>query len=612
MALSDSDREHLHRCVELAGQALDTGDEPFGSVLVDGAGQVRFADHNRVSGGDHTRHPEFAIAKWAVENLSTADRAAATVYTSGEHCPMCAAAHAWVGLGRIVYAASSAQLSGWLAEWGAPAPPVTPLPIGDVAPGVPVDGPVPEFTDTMKALYAAKFQPDAEPPREDAEPPREDAPAPGSPPEWVSHAIWWHLYPLGFVGAFPADPAPTPGEHRLRRIVDWLDHAITLGASGIALGPIFASRTHGYDTTDHFHIDPRLGDDADFDLLVGEAHRRGLRVLLDGVFNHVGTDFPRYREALDGGPDSPASAWFRRGRKGFGNFEGHGDLIALDHRNPAVADYTVEVMSHWLARGADGWRLDAAYAVPERFWSEVLPRVRQAHPDAWFVGEVIHGDYAQWVSAGFDSVTQYELWKAVWSSLNDGNFHELDWALKRHNAFVEQFAPLTFVGNHDVTRIASRMTDPRHVGHALVLLFTLGGVPSVYAGDELGLRGVKEDRAGGDDAVRPEFSAPDEVDNDVFRLHQHLIGLRRRHPWLHRAVTSPVTLDNRHYVYETRNGDDALIVALNIDAEEPLKLALRDAGRARGRVISGSGAPPPEERDQVTVPPNGWVVIAPS
>ena len=171
-------------------------------------------------------------------------------------------------------------------------------------------------------------------------------------PAWIQHAIWWQVYPLGFVGAYPADEAPTVDEHRLRRIIDWLDHAIELGASGIALGPLFASRTHGYDTTDHYRIDPRLGDDTDFDRLVDEAHRRGLRVLLDGVFNHVGTDFARYRDAIGGGPDHPASAWFRRRGNDFDTFEGHGELIALNHDNPEVVAYVADVMTHWLGRGS--------------------------------------------------------------------------------------------------------------------------------------------------------------------------------------------------------------------------------------------------------------------
>ncbi len=433
-------------------------------------------------------------------------------------------------------------------------------------------------------------------------------------PDWVRHAIWWQVYPLGFVGAFPAAEPPGPGQHRLARLVDWLDHAIDLGASGIALGPVFASRTHGYDTSDHYRIDPRLGDDADFDRLVDEAHQRGLRILLDGVFNHVGTDFPRYRAAVDH-QDPGAVSWFR-GRPGrFHTFEGHAELIALNHRNPAVVDYTVEVMSHWLGRGADGWRLDAAYAVPESFWAQVIPRVRAGHPDAWFLAEVIHGDYSAFVAgSGADSVTQYELWKAVWSSLNDGNFHELDWALQRHNTFQDTFAPLTFVGNHDVTRIASKLERPEHLGHALVLLFTTGGVPSIYAGDELGYLGIKEDRAGGDDAVRPEFAAPStditEAGGDILTLHRHLIGLRRRHPWLHEARTSALRLENRCYVYEARHGDEALIVALNLQ-DTAAALPVAELTGRPAEVLAGAGAPPREVVGDTVIAPQGWLILSP-
>ncbi|WIM89007.1 alpha-amylase family protein [Candidatus Mycobacterium wuenschmannii] len=426
---------------------------------------------------------------------------------------------------------------------------------------------------------------------------------------WVEHVVWWHVYPLGFVGAFPSDAPPGPGEHRLRRVAEWLDHAIALGASGVALGPIFASRTHGYDTSDHYRIDPRLGDDADFDYLISEARRRGLRVLLDGVFNHVGTDFVKYREAPN---DAAAAGWFR-GRAGrFHTFEGHEGLLTLNHDNPDVVSHTVDVMNHWLARGADGWRLDAAYAVPQQFWTSVLPKVRETHPDAWFVGELIHGDYAAVVrETGFDSATQYELWKAIWSGLNDGNFFELDHALQRHNDFRETFAPLTFIGNHDVTRIASQIERPEHLAHALVVLMTVGGVPSIYAGDEFGYRGVKEERFGGDDAVRPEFGSPparlDERGAQIWSLHQYLVGLRRRHPWLYGASTSAVRLDNKQYVYESRNGDSALVVALNID-DKPLRVRLESA---RAEVISGSGAPPPEVAETVTVEPHGWRILRP-
>lgn len=158
--INDIDLGHLRRCVELAREALEDGDEPFGSVLVDAAGEVRLEDRNRVKGGDHTRHPELEIARWAARHLTPEERAEATVYTSGEHCPMCAAAHAWVGLGRIVYATSSAQLSGWLAEWGVAPGPVAPLPIDAVAPGVPVAGPVdelvPEVRELQRRLHAGE------------------------------------------------------------------------------------------------------------------------------------------------------------------------------------------------------------------------------------------------------------------------------------------------------------------------------------------------------------------------------------------------------------------------------------------------------------------------
>ncbi len=157
--ISDVDRKHLRRCVELAAKALAAGDEPFGSVLVSGNGEVLFEDHNHVAGGDHTQHPEFAIARWAAENLAPGERAAATVYTSGEHCPMCAAAHGWVGLGRIVYACSSKQLTAWLAELNVPASRVRPLPIGEVITGTAVDGPVEEFADEVRSLHAGFHRP---------------------------------------------------------------------------------------------------------------------------------------------------------------------------------------------------------------------------------------------------------------------------------------------------------------------------------------------------------------------------------------------------------------------------------------------------------------------
>ncbi len=156
--IDDRDRAHLRRCVQLAADGLEAGDEPFGSVLVAAGGTALFEDRNRVAGRDETRHPEFEIARWAATHMTPAERAAATVYTSGEHCPMCAAAHGWVGLGRIVYASSTAQLTGWRAELGAPASPVRPLAIREIVPGVAVEGPDPELAEQVRELHRRHAQ----------------------------------------------------------------------------------------------------------------------------------------------------------------------------------------------------------------------------------------------------------------------------------------------------------------------------------------------------------------------------------------------------------------------------------------------------------------------
>jgi glycosidase len=437
--------------------------------------------------------------------------------------------------------------------------------------------------------------------------------------DFIEHAVWWQIYPLGFVGAEREAAACTNVQHRLGRIGDWLDYAVDLGVSGLLLAPIFSSSTHGYDTTDHFQIDRRLGDQADFDALVKAMRGRGLRLILDGVFNHVGTEFPLFQRAIAGGPRAEEGAWFRltwpqggkAGEPDYATFEGHRQLVTLNHAEPAVVDYVTNVMSHWLDRGADGWRLDAAYAVPRTFWREVLPRVRAKHPDAYVFGEVIHGDYAAFVhETGVDAVTQYELWKAVWSSLNAGNFFELAWALKRHNAFLDAFVPQTFVGNHDVTRLASQLTDARHLPHALVVLMTSGGTPSIYYGDEQAFRGIKENRAGGDDAIRPVFPAtPADLAPfgwPIYRLHQELIGVRRKHPWLHRAQCRVIEIRNTDLLFEAFADDRKLWVALNIADADVTRTISAKADKLAGTAVAvqKSGS------TEIALPPHGWGIFA--
>ena len=288
-------------------------------------------------------------------------------------------------------------------------------------------------------------------------------------------------------------------------------------------------------------------------------------------------------------------------------FEGHDTLVTLNHGSPVVRDHVRDVMLHWLRRGIDGWRLDAAYAVPPEFWAAVLPAVRDEFPEAWFVGEMIHGDYVDYVeTSGLDSVTNYELWKAIWSSVDTHNFHELAWTLGRHATFVGHFLPLTFLGNHDVTRVASQIGDPRHWSHAIALLGFLPGVPSIYYGDEFGLEAVKEDRPSGDDAVRPpmptERGLLHNLHPDVERSYRRAIGLRRRHPWLVDARIDLVEVEEARVVVRARarHGEDSLNLALNL-TDDPMPLP------AGSRVLASVQEAEPAT-DHPVVAPHGWAV----
>ena len=386
----------------------------------------------------------------------------------------------------------------------------------------------------------------------------------------LDDAIWWHVYPLGALGAPIHERKGSESGHRLRRLDAWLDYAIELGCSGLLLGPIFDSVSHGYDTLDHFAIDPRLGDADDFDHLVAECRARGLNILLDGVFNHVAASHPDAARLSRRGEDGAIRSW-----------EGHGGLTALDHSNSEVADLVAEVMLHWLRRGIAGWRLDVAYEVPPEFWREVTGRVRREFPGVLFLGEMIHGDYSGFVEAsGLDTVTQYELWKGTWSSIKDRNFWELAWALDRHAGMCRGFVPQTFIGNHDVTRIASQI-GPAKAALALAVLMTVGGVPSIYYGDEQGYVGVKQERFGGDDDVRPKFpDSPAELSTlgePTYRLHQALIALRRRNPWLLDARTEAVKLENKHFVYRSTSADAQHSLTVDLNIEQSPTFTIRNA-----------------------------------
>jgi glycosidase len=392
--------------------------------------------------------------------------------------------------------------------------------------------------------------------------------------DWVASVIWWHCYPLRFVGGeFRADElAEGHVEHRLGRLVAWLDYVLELGADGLMLAPLFASTSHGYDTLDYFRIDPRLGALDDFDALVREAHDRGMRVCLDGVFNHVSQDHEIVRRALRDGPESEAGQWVTWDSGYTIGFEGNLDLVELNFAHPPVVDYIVEVMTFWLDRGVDGWRLDAAFAAGGAAWRPILERVKAAHPEAWIVAELIKGGYPEFVAeSGVDSVTQYELWKASWSALNDQNLHELDWTLKRHAEFSASFRCQTFLGNHDQSRIASLLQDSRNLPLAVAILMLVPGVPTIYAGDEQAFTGLKLDQPRGDDPVRPPFpESPDQLlpfGAATLAVYKDLVRVRRDHPWLVDAQLSTADVTDTTMTIHLRSGDGHLTLTLNVGDE---------------------------------------------
>lgn len=408
---------------------------------------------------------------------------------------------------------------------------------------------------------------------------------------YPSTTVFWQVFPLGALGAPATNPDVdtahwTPDEKHqpgrpLSDLVDYLDYAIELGTNAILLGPTFQSFSHGYDTIDHFTVDTRIGTNDDLRTLIDAAHDKGMAIVLDGVFNHVGSDHPLFVQALHDGPGGQYADYFNIDFSGdkptYACFEGQTGLPTLNHAHPVVKDYIVRIMNHWLDAGIDGWRLDAAYAMSPQIWQDIVPRVKRQHPHAWLMGEVIHGDYDQLVGdSKWDSITQYELWKAIWSSLNDGNFYELEWNLKRHLEFSDKATMQTFIGNHDVTRIASQLDNIADVGLAVAILMTVPGIPSIYYGDEVGFTGIKEERLGGDDAIRQPLPPVDTLrhGNTAARFwhwYSSLVSMRRQHSWMFDATIKVEHLDNTLLIYRVMHGDNQVVVALNAN-DKPVAL----------------------------------------
>ena len=391
---------------------------------------------------------------------------------------------------------------------------------------------------------------------------------------WYDDAVFYQLYPLGACGA----PWVNDGvrESRILKLIDWIPHIRALGCGAVYLNPVFESDAHGYDTRDYRVLDCRLGTNADLRAVVDAFHAAGLRVVLDGVFNHVGRGFWAFRDVQERRWDSPYRDWFNLSFDGNSNYndgfwyegwEGHYELVKLNLRNPAVADYILDTVKFWAGEfGIDGLRLDVAYCLDLDFLARLRGFCDSLRPDFFLVGETLHGDYNRWL-ASLHSVTNYECYKGLYSSLNDLNLFEIGHSIKRQSgsepwALYRGRKLFNFLDNHDVTRIASILRDKRELPVAYGLLMAMPGIPCVYYGSEWGLEGEKRD---GDASLRPALEGPER--SELTELVAALIAARNKSRALREGGYAEVLLTNRQYIFQREAGGERVLCAFNADSE---------------------------------------------
>jgi cyclomaltodextrinase len=397
---------------------------------------------------------------------------------------------------------------------------------------------------------------------------------------WARDAIFYHIYPLGLCGAPRRNDFATPPEPRLAQISGWIEHLCALGVNALYLGPLFESTAHGYDTADYYWVDRRLGDNATLAELVAALHGHGIRVILDGVFNHVGRDFWAFRDLQQQRERSPYRDWFvgvdfsRRSPYGdrftYAGWHGHYDLVKLNLHHPDVRAHLFGAIREWFQQFAiDGLRLDVADELEPGFLRELASFCHALDPAFWLLGEAIHGDYRRLVNpAALDSATNYECYKGLFSSHNDTNYFEIAYSLNRQ--FGEQGIyrdlPLyAFADNHDVSRVASRLCNPAHLYPLYVLLFTMPGVPSIYYGSEWGLVGLKQ--SGDDWPLRPQLAGPGAIQNmphpDLANTIALLARLRQQSVALRHGAYEQLFVAHEQLAFARHVGDEYVIVMVN-------------------------------------------------
>jgi glycosidase len=365
----------------------------------------------------------------------------------------------------------------------------------------------------------------------------------------------------------------------MAKLYNWTEHLLNLGINAIYFGPLFESVSHGYDTADYYHIDRRLGSKEDFAALFSHLHSKGIKIIVDGVFNHVGRNFWAFRDVLEHKENSRFCSWFKNlnfnGRSPFNDpftyegWENHYNLVKLNLDNCEVEQHLLGAVRMWIEElGIDGIRLDAADCVDLNFQKKLSSFTKQLKSDFFLLGEIIHGDYNLWAnSSTLDSVTNYECYKGLYSSHNDKNYFEIAYALNRQfgeYGIYKQLPLYSFVDNHDVNRLASTLKDKNNLLLTYSLMMTMPGVPSIYYGSEAGIEGIKSN--GSDDQLRPCLDLDNMYNNGGNGLIQgikKLAEIRKNSPALKYGTYRQLLVKSEQFAFEREHNGNRIIAVFN-------------------------------------------------
>ena len=392
---------------------------------------------------------------------------------------------------------------------------------------------------------------------------------------WEKSALFYHIYPLGLCGAPWQNPGGEPVS-RINRIYEWIPHLKKMHVNAIYFSPLWESGTHGYDTHDYTQLDRRLGTNEDLAKLCDTLHANGIRVVLDGVFNHVGRGFFAFQDVLKNGQQSPYCSWFCNlwfgGSNRFGDpfcyesWHGCEELVKLNLRNNDVVNYLERAILGWMDQfHIDGIRFDAADCIDHDFFRRIRHTIKSKNPECWLMGELIHGNYAQYANPDMlDSSTNYECWKGIWSSHNDKNYFEINYAMNRQKDIYPGLTLYNFADNHDVARLATQLRDKRHLPLVYALVYAMPGVPSVYYGSEFGIEGAKQQ--GSDENLRPALNFADmhAEDNALTQFLYRLGAAYETKEALHTGNFATVEVRNQQLVFRRGEGDGAVYCLLNL------------------------------------------------